>query len=503
MLRTNILANLVGSGWIALLTLVATPIQIHLLGVEAYGLIGLIAILQVIFATLDLGLSAAVTQTISADSSDGKGTCAPLINSVGTLYWLMALVIAVLLWVAAGWITTRWLKPQSLESATVLTAVRTIGLYVAIRWPIAFYTSVLNGIQRMDALNLTKASAATLRIAVGIAVNVATQSVTAFLVWFAVSALTELLAFAIVTHRLAPTLGFKPYFSLAAVRSVWRFSLTMATIAILSMLITQLDRILVSNLLSLSALGYYTLAYTAVIAVSLLQMSINTAALPAFSQAAAQGGQEALARRYERVSELTAYAIALPCFALVFFGTDILRVWVSEDAARGAALPLALLAVGSFFNAAVSSAYVASVATRNANIPALVNAVVILAYAPGLYWLISSHGIVGAAIGWLALNAFYVGSLLPLVHRRVLAAPVSGWLWRCLLLPALLAVLSFAPLKAAASLLAIEAAIWSALALAIIAYGLGAFLLMSSGLRAELAKFGPLAVILPFGRRAT
>ena len=56
MLRTNILANLIGNGWIALLTLVATPIQIHLLGVEAYGLVGLITVLQIVFATLDLGL---------------------------------------------------------------------------------------------------------------------------------------------------------------------------------------------------------------------------------------------------------------------------------------------------------------------------------------------------------------------------------------------------------------------------------------------------------------
>ena len=154
MLRTNILANLIGSGWIALLTLVATPIQIHLLGVEAYGLVGLITVLQIVFATLDLGLSASVTQTIASDRSEGRKESAALTNSVGTIYAAMAVVIGALLWLTAGWIATRWLKPHALDQQTVLTAVRAIGIYVAFRWPISFYSGVLNGIQRMDVLNM-------------------------------------------------------------------------------------------------------------------------------------------------------------------------------------------------------------------------------------------------------------------------------------------------------------------------------------------------------------
>lgn len=502
MFKINVLANLAGSGWIALLTIVATPFQIHLLGVEAYGLIGLIAILQIAFGTLDLGLSAAVTQSISSDTSKGRQASAPLINSAATAYWLMALVIAALLWLAAGWIALRWLNPQALDTATVLAAVRTIGLYVALRWPIAFYSGVLNGVQRMDVLNLIKAGAATLRIAVGILVIVVTRDVTMFLGWFAISAAVELLAFAIVTHKMVPALGFKPYFSLEAVRSVWRFSLTMAAIAVLSMLLTQLDRIFVSKLLSLQQFGYYTLAYTAAIGISLLQMSINNASLPAFAEAAAKGGAPALARRYTKVSELTAYALGLPCFVFVFFGQDILRIWVNSDAAAGAGLSLSMLAIGCFLNAVVSSAYFASVATRNATIPAMVNLVGILFYVPALYGLIASFGIVGAAAGWMLINAFYYVSLLPLVHRRVLKAPVSGWLWRCLLLPALIAIVSFGPLHGAANLMDNEAATWAALVLALFAYGLLSLLLMSSSLRDDLVAFGPFARVTSFARRS-
>jgi O-antigen/teichoic acid export membrane protein len=495
LLRTNILANLAGSGWIAVLTLVATPVQIHLLGVEAFGLVGLIAILQIAFATLDLGLSASVTQSIAADGSEGRRASAPLINSAATLYWAMALGIGLLLWLTAGWIAARWLNPQALDHATVLAAVRTIGLYVAIRWPIAFYTGVLNGVQRMEVLNLLKAGAATLRIAVGIAVIVVTRDVVAFLAWFAVSAVVELIAFAIVTHRLVPALGFKPFFSLAAVRSVWRFSLTMAGIAVMAMLLTQMDRLFVSKLLSLGAFGYYSLAYTTAIGISLLQVSINTASLPAFSQAAAQGGQGELRQRYGMASELMAYVTALPCCALIVFGADILRIWVGDDAARGASAALALLAAGSFLNAAVSNAYIAAVATRAAAIPAWVNAVGILAYAPLLYWLTARAGTSGAASGWVLLNLYYLFSLLPLVHGRVLGAPLGGWLWRCLALPALVAIAAFVPLKAAAALAGSGITTWVALALAILAYGLLSLAAMSRNLRDGLLDFGPIGAV--------
>jgi len=199
--------------------------------------------------------------------------------------------------------------------------------------------------------------------------------------------------FAAVTHWLVPELRPTVRVSMAAIRSVWRFSLTMAAIAALSMLLTQMDRIFVSKLLSLQAFGYYSLAYTAGIAISLLQLSINSATLPAYAEAASHGTGE-LAERYAKVSELMSFAAALPCFLLVFFGGDILKVWVSADAARGAGVPLMLLAAGFFVNAAVSNAYLAAVATRNAGIPAMVNAVGALLYAPALFALTRSFGTV-------------------------------------------------------------------------------------------------------------
>lgn len=444
MLKKNVIANLLGSGWVAVLTIVVTPVQVHLLGVEAYGVIGLIAILQIVLGTLDLGLSATITQAVASDRSSGRQESIRLMNSGLALYHLVAIAIGLSMWGMAPWLAGSWLQTRTLDPETVIRAVTIIGLYIAVRWPIALYTGVISGVQRMDVLNSLKACAGTVRLVGGVIAIVLVPTITAFLWWFLFSAAFELVLFAVVTHRLVPALAFwsRPTFS--PFRHVWRFSLTISAISILAMLVTQVDRLLVSKLLDLHALGLYSLAYTTGLAPSLIQISLNNASLPSFAASHAGGASDELVQRYRRISGLMGFLLAFPCLALAVFGHEILALWVGHDASNGAYLPLRFLALGFFLNAMVSTAYMVCVATRRVGIPALVNLAGVVLYLPLLYFLIRNYGIVGAASGWLALNCFYMLTLLPIAHRRVLAIPVGGWLMRNVACPAAAAAASLA-----------------------------------------------------------
>ena len=46
MLKRNLIANYLGQGWTALMGLAFIPLYIKYLGIEAYGLIGIFALLQ-------------------------------------------------------------------------------------------------------------------------------------------------------------------------------------------------------------------------------------------------------------------------------------------------------------------------------------------------------------------------------------------------------------------------------------------------------------------------
>ena len=48
-LQLNVLSNLAGAGWIALLQIVFVPVYIALLGIEGYGLIDIRSPLEVVY----------------------------------------------------------------------------------------------------------------------------------------------------------------------------------------------------------------------------------------------------------------------------------------------------------------------------------------------------------------------------------------------------------------------------------------------------------------------
>ena len=72
MLKRNLIANYLGQGWTALMGLAFVPLYIQYLGIEAYGLIGLFAVLQAWLALLDMGLTPRRFQ-VRALASRGQG----------------------------------------------------------------------------------------------------------------------------------------------------------------------------------------------------------------------------------------------------------------------------------------------------------------------------------------------------------------------------------------------------------------------------------------------
>ncbi|MDP1740196.1 oligosaccharide flippase family protein [Polaromonas sp.] len=487
-LKSNIIFNFLGSAWLGILTLAVTPIQVHFLGVEAFGFVGLITILQVLLGTLDLGISATVTKVVSSDHSDRRSASSHAVNTASSVYWIIALLIAVLLWWNSTTVAAFWLSRTRLDTATVTLGIQIIAVYLGLRWPVAFYTGVISGLQRMDVLNMIKASVQTLRLGGGVVVLFFVPDLVAFLVWFAISSAVELLVYAIFTYRLLPTLRLWPRFSLASFKDIWKYSAAMNLIALTALVLSQADRLAVTKFLSLEALGYYSIAYNASIAISLVQSAINSASFPAFSHSFSTGQHADLLSRYGKASQLMGLVVALPCFALVFFGHEVLQLWINARVADEAALTMAWLALGFFFNAMVSNAYMAAVACGQPGLPLKINLLALVLYLPALYWLAHQYGISGAAAAYAGLNAYYLFTLLPVVQARVLKQGMGMWL-RANFLPFVLAgVGAFGSAKILA--MAVQPG-WQtlvSLALGVALYVAAAWFFLSDALRADLSN---------------
>ena len=56
-LKRNLVANYLGQSWSAVMGLAFIPLYIHYLGMEAFGLIGLFAVMQAWLTLLDAGMT--------------------------------------------------------------------------------------------------------------------------------------------------------------------------------------------------------------------------------------------------------------------------------------------------------------------------------------------------------------------------------------------------------------------------------------------------------------
>ena len=93
--RRNIAANYVGSGISALLSLALVPVYIRYLGIEAYALVGLFAVIQAWLALLDFGLTPTLGREMARFSAGALS--AQAIHDLLRTLEILALMVSVVI----------------------------------------------------------------------------------------------------------------------------------------------------------------------------------------------------------------------------------------------------------------------------------------------------------------------------------------------------------------------------------------------------------------------
>jgi O-antigen/teichoic acid export membrane protein len=414
----------------AALTLVIVPVQVRLLGVDAYGLLGFIASLQVAFNTLDLGLGPTITREIAAATEGDRAHSRALIRTFAALYWSLAIVAAIALVSAAPWLAGRWLHAEALPRGTVTLAIRIVAFSILLRWPAALYAGAIAGAQRLDVVNAIRIGVSVVKLLGGLLVLVWSRSLVAYLVWLAVAALIEILCYMAASGRFVPAMSFGLGFSRGALRRVWRFSLHMNLISILVLVIGQIDRLTISRLLPIAALGVYAVAYNPVLILWVIQSIVTTALFPSLAQQINRRNPDAVLQQCAIATQLLMYLVCGLGAGFVFFGRDLLALWISDAMAARAAAPLAILTIGALENAMLAVPYTLSIAAGRTSAPLALYLVTAPCYVLVSLWCVHGWGIQGAAWAWAALNLWYLVVLPPLIRRQIPIEPFVPWMAR-------------------------------------------------------------------------
>ena len=212
-------------------------------------------------------------------------------------------------------------------------------------------------------------------------------------------------------------------------RDSWRFAAGMSAIIASALVLTQLDKLLLSRLLTLEVFGYYMLANVVTNGLYIFINPVFDALFPRLSVLAAAGDTRGVRETYHNGTQALATLVLPPATMLTLFASPLLRMWTgSPEAARQTAPIVSLLAVGTAVNGLMHAPYALQLAHGWTTLGLRINLCLIAVVAPAvaltaLYW-----GSTGAAAVWVGANLAYLAAGLPLTHRRLLPGSTARWL---------------------------------------------------------------------------
>jgi O-antigen/teichoic acid export membrane protein len=428
--QRNVVANLIGQGLAAVVPLVLVPIYIRLLGIEAYGLIGVFATLQGVIALFDMGMSVALNREIARlFRSPERGSIPEIIRTFEFVYWLVGAVVLLIVWLVAPLIAEHWIKASTIPVPVLRTVITLMGVTAAVQFPFSLYASSLLGMQFQVAFNAINVTGSLVRGLGAVAVLVfISRSVQAFFVWQAIAALLLTVAMALLQARLAPPRTANTLFVRSHFNRLWRFAAGVGATGIAAVVLTEADKLIVSKYLPLASFGYYVLAGTVATGLYTITSAIFAAVFPRLSELVALADERAVRDFYHQACQAMSVAVLPTALTLAFFAPQVLLAWTRDpNVAEKAHTVLSILVLGSAFNSMLHIPYALQLASGWTKLGFYQNVIAVAVLLPLMVWGTQEYGAVGAAGAWVVLNLGSMLITIQVMHTRLLPKAKRQW----------------------------------------------------------------------------
>jgi len=317
-----------------------------------------------------------------------------------------------------------------------------MGLVIACRWPIGLYQGALMGIQRLtvsSAVNIVMVTCGNLG-AVAILAFVS-PTIEAFFIWQAGVALLGATAMRWAAWR---AIGHTDIgkFDVNGLKRIWRFSAGMSGVAISGIVLMQLDKVLLSRMLTLEDFGRYALASLVASGLYVLLTPVFNAIYPRMSALVATGDTVRLVDFYETGTRLCLALLFPTAITVAIFSKDLLYLWTRNGHLAASSAPIvSLFVIGTALNGVMHFPYALQLAYGATRLPLTINLILMVIMVPLTITLARFYGAVGGAAAWALLNALYLFVGTWLTHRSLLRGIGPKWLLGDVALPLAMTVI--------------------------------------------------------------
>jgi O-antigen/teichoic acid export membrane protein len=439
LIKQNIVANFAGSNWQALMGLIFIPLYMKLLGIEAWGLIGIYTMLQTVFCLLDMGMSSTLNREMARLSAlEGKEQqMRNLVRTLEVIYWGVAILAGITVAALSPFIAHHWVKPEQLSTRTIEQAFLMMGLAITLQMPVGFYSGGLMGLQRQVLLNAIIITTSTLRgIGAVLILWLFWPTIQAYFLWQIVISITNIVLIATFLKRRLRFDGNNAAFQKQLLRGIWKFSAGISGITVLALILTQSDKIILSRILPLKMFGYYVLASTVAMYLYNLITPVFNSIYPKFTQLVSIKDQDELKRLYHESSQFISVLILPVAVVIALFSYEILLLWTQNPTtADNTHLLISILICGTALNGLMNIPYALQLANGWTSLSFFKNVIAVTLFVPLIIYMAVHFGSASVASAWFILNLGYVLFEIPVMHLRLLSKEKWRWYLQDVLVP--------------------------------------------------------------------
>lgn len=400
----NSIANLIGGLAGPLISLVMTPFYLRVLGLEGIGVMGLMTMMNTISGIFIAGITRTYQKEISQATTSAPGTIRHLFWGGLMVFGVLGVVIFVVFQIF-GHFSLDGIAAGAASPEVLNRCIIYIGLQIALIYPQTLLASTLIALSDQVVLNYLGA---------GMALVLAAGAWTALSVWprLDVLFLCQLLTLCIIILLLAARCSkmltqFRGSRETSAFLEVWRekwkqsgwLALQLTFHEGLGVMISQVDRILITAYLPLTSLAAYNLGANPARVMSLTTAPINTAVFPEICKfSASERDKNALGEYAGRICFLLVLLSAMGLMVVIPCANILLDLWLGAgNVPEGTAECLTILSSANLAIVVSILFYNVTIAYSDVKYAIVKNLVAIVAIPLLGLWLINKWQIAGVA----------------------------------------------------------------------------------------------------------
>jgi O-antigen/teichoic acid export membrane protein len=438
----NVSWNFIAAVWMAIMTVLVTPLYISKLGLNLYGIIGIWLVFQAIMNLFDFGLGATLTKEFSTvNPREGKvfHNCDTL-RTIEIVYWGISAICVVLFILLTNVFFKEWmnLKFVSIKNISTITLLMFISLFF--QFPYILYISGLIGLQRHQLVSIIQIIGITLKFGVGVIIFLKKADLIAFFyAQIVVSLLQTFIVRFFLWKQISTINSSKPSFNFKIIKKVSNFSKQMALTSLLAVSISNIDRLFVFKLLPTEDLGRYSLAFTATGFLQLAIQPFYRSFFPRYSELFSNEKHGELEREYFFSNKLISFLIISIAVICIVFADEIFFVWMGKID-QSIILVFRFLILGIMLSGLgwLPAAYQQAIGWPELHVKMMLLSLVVA--IPVLVVSIQYFGLLGASFIWLIHGIIDITLGLWIMHKTILKGKLKEWYLNIFLPPFLYAI---------------------------------------------------------------